>query len=357
MTITKRVIRLTIIGTVIYVSMATNPCACQNNLTYANRLGWKADERVVIFHVDDAGMSAESNQGTMRALQFGIATSCSVMMPCPWISEMATYIRKNPETDVGIHLTHTSEWKWYRWGSLSGTGLSPGLADDEGLLWNNVADVVHHAKVGEIEREIKFQIAHARKFGLHPTHLDTHMGTLWATTAYVNLFQRIGIEEHIPVLIPGGHNNLLQQQLEGGPLSGLRKLSADGDTTKTLQALRSIGDTLWNGGLAVVDDLYILSYDWQLPSGILTTDENIRRFKTEKYKTLLADVKPGITVILIHCTDADERFDRISDSWITRRGDLLSMTDPELKAFIQEQNIVLTSWRELQKRRDELKTK
>jgi predicted glycoside hydrolase/deacetylase ChbG (UPF0249 family) len=209
--------------------------------------------------------------------------------------------------------------------------------------------------LSEIEREIKFQLASARKSGFQPTHLDTHMGTLWATADYVNLFQRIALEEHIPVLIPGGHNTLLLQQLEASPLSGLRKLSPGGDKIKTAQALKSIGATLWNGGLAVVDDLYIMSYDWQLPSGILPTDENIRRFKTEKYKNLLADVKPGITVILIHCTDADESFTPISDSWITRRGDLLSMTDPELKTFIDEQNIILTSWRELQQRRENLK--
>lgn len=36
--------------------------------TYAERLGWPAGTRAVIFHVDDAGMSHNSNMGVIRAL-------------------------------------------------------------------------------------------------------------------------------------------------------------------------------------------------------------------------------------------------------------------------------------------------
>jgi len=340
-----------------YSSIITNPAACQDNLSYATRLGWQADDRVIIFHIDDAGMSYESNQGTIQALQFGIATSCSVMMPCPWVAGITEYLRANPQFDAGIHLTHTSEWKSYRWRSLSGNDALPGLADKEGFLWNDVADVVGHAQPDEIEKEIKAQLSSARKSGFNPTHLDTHMGTLWASPEYVNLYKRIGIEEHIPILLPAGHNTLLMQQIEKGPLAGLKKLAGDEDNAKMLQSLRSIGKTLWKEGLAVADDLYILSYDWQLPAGTLPTDENIRKFRTQKYEKLLLDVKPGITVILTHCSDASVAFNPISDSWITRRGDLLSMTDPELQDFIRERGIVLTTWRALQERREKLEQK
>jgi chitin disaccharide deacetylase len=346
--------RLAIIIYLMYSSVFASPVLCQGTVSYAMRLGWQENDRVVIFHIDDAGMSHESNQGTIQALQFGIATSCSVMMPCPWVADIIKYLRENPGIDAGIHLTHTSEWKGYRWRSLSGIDRSPGLADEEGFLWNNVADVVSHAHLNEIEEEIRIQLAIARRSGLEPTHLDTHMGTLWTSPEYLNLYKRIGIQEHIPILLPAGHGTLLLQQLDQGPLAGLRKLSPDEDNTKMLQSLRSIGETLWNGRLAVIDDLYILSYDWQLPSDVQPTDENIRKFKTEKYKKLLNDLKPGITVILIHCTEATETFDPISDSWITRRGDLLAMADPELKDFIQRQGIILTTWRELQQRRENL---
>ena len=87
--------------------------------TYAERLGWPAGTKVIIFHVDDAGMSHNSNMGAIKALEEGVATSVSVMMPCPWVPEFVEYVKEHPEVDVGLHLTHTSEWKKYRWGPVS----------------------------------------------------------------------------------------------------------------------------------------------------------------------------------------------------------------------------------------------
>ncbi len=73
--------------------------------TFAERLGWPEGTRVLILHSDDLGMSHASNQGTFEALEFGMVTSCSAMMPTPWVAELAEYVRKHPETDVGLHVT------------------------------------------------------------------------------------------------------------------------------------------------------------------------------------------------------------------------------------------------------------
>src|SRR5258707_4243530 len=53
--------------------------------TYAERLGWPKGARLLILHVDDAGMSIESNECAINVLSKGVATSVSVMMPCPWV--------------------------------------------------------------------------------------------------------------------------------------------------------------------------------------------------------------------------------------------------------------------------------
>lgn len=78
--------------------------------TYAERLGWKKNDHVIIFHVDDVGMSYESNQGAIQALENKLATSMSVMMPCPWVPGIVNYLQQHPGLDAGLHLTHTSEW-------------------------------------------------------------------------------------------------------------------------------------------------------------------------------------------------------------------------------------------------------
>ncbi|MEB0260305.1 MULTISPECIES: polysaccharide deacetylase family protein [unclassified Mucilaginibacter] len=327
--------------------------------TYAEKLGWKKGDKVILFHVDDAGMSYDSNRGVICALEKGLATSLSVMMPCPWMPNMIHYLSQHPNLDAGLHLTLTSEWKEYRWGSVSGVNKSPGLSDNEGALWNNVADVLSHASPDEIEAEIMAQLSRARKMGFNPTHLDTHMGTLWASPEYLERYIKVGIKEHIPILFSAGGNTFLRQELGKGPLAGLNTLvkgtgNKNYDTTAVMKAIQDTGKRIWNGGLAVVDDLYLLSYDWKLPAGIEPTDDNLRKFKTEKYKALLQSVKPGITVILIHCTNAGGQFKYISDSGNTRKGDLLAMTDPELKEFIGQRGFILTTWRELQERRDHL---
>jgi hypothetical protein len=66
-------------------------------------------------------------------------------------------------------------------------------------------------------------------------------------------------------------------------------------------------------------------------------------------------LKPGITMVIMHCTDPTEVFPYISNSGITREGDLLAMLSPDFKNYIQTQGIILTTWRELMERRTNLK--
>jgi len=66
---------------------------------------------------------------------------------------------------------------------------------------------------------------------------------------------------------------------------------------------------------------------------------------------LLGAMKPGVTEIIVHCTAPTEVFRHISGSGPTREAELKLMLDPDIRAFIQDQGIVLTTWRELKSRR------
>jgi hypothetical protein len=336
--------------------LTTFPTHAQNTLSYAQRLGWKQDDKVIIFHVDDVGMSKESNTGTIRALAGGVATSASVMMPCPWTSDFADDLSRDPEQDIGLHLTLTSEWKGYRWGPLSGAAAVPGLVDRQGNFWNNVPDVVTFATPREVEQELNEQIKKAKMIGIKPTHLDTHMGVLWSSPAYLDVFVRTAIKAHIPALVPAGHLDWVEKSLHNSPLAGLKKLApADSPDSIVLDKLRKTGEKLWAAGLPVVDDLHLLSYDWLPDSDSVLADTYLENFKTEKFRQLLQSLKPGITVILIHCSDTGEHFKDISDSGNTRRADLLAMQSQELKEFIKHHGFITTSWKELERRRDSVK--
>lgn len=60
--------------------------------TYAQRLGFPKKARVIILHMDDAGMSLSSDRGIEKVFEKGVANSTSVMMPCPWGPQMVRYI-------------------------------------------------------------------------------------------------------------------------------------------------------------------------------------------------------------------------------------------------------------------------
>ena len=98
------------------------------------------------------------------------------MVPCPWFNDIADWYKKNPNQDIGLHLTLTSEWKQYRWGPVSNELINSNIIDSDGYLWRRVEDVVSRVSVNDIETEIRAQINRARQFGIEPGHIDTHMG-------------------------------------------------------------------------------------------------------------------------------------------------------------------------------------
>src|ERR1043165_5254882 len=84
--------------------------------TLAERLGYPRDAKLIIVHADDLGMAHSVNIATIKAFESGLVTSGSIMAPCPWLPEIAAYARTNPQADLGLHLTLTSEWTQFRWG-------------------------------------------------------------------------------------------------------------------------------------------------------------------------------------------------------------------------------------------------
>ena len=290
--------------------------------TFAERLGWKPGTVAVILHVDDVGMSHSSNLGAMEATERGVATSFSVMMPCSWVPEAAQYLRTHPQLDSGLHLTLTAEWQRYRWGPLAGKPQVPGLTDGDGCLWHTVEQVVAHASPDEVERELRAQLERAEGLGIPITHLDSHMGTLFARADYFERYAKLGIEKGIPVLAVGG---------QGAHLAPEERAA--------LVKLQPWTKTLWNAGLPVLDDLY----------ANFTSTKNEE--KTDRLVALLRELQPGVTEIIFHASHPTDEFPLITGSSPSRKADLQALTDPRVRQVITDRGIVLTTWRELKARR------
>lgn len=311
--------------------------ASAQDSTYAEKLGYPKGARVVILHVDDVGMSYDSNEGAINAIINGVATSCSVMMPCPWVPAFVHYMKQHPGIDAGLHLTLTSEWKEYRWGPLAGKPAVPGLVDGEGDLWPSVEDVVKHATTDEVYTEVKAQLERARAMGFQPTHLDSHMGTLFASPAFLQVYVKLGIDNHIPVMMPAGKASLIQTEMH----------FPDSYMTQ----FRMIGKSLWDAGLPVLDDLYNDTYNWAVPDSLKRNDKKLQQWRTAKYIGALKELQPGVTMLIMHCTAPTEVFENISDSGPLRKGDMLVMMDPVFKKALADEHIILTTWKEIMERR------
>jgi len=84
----------------------------------AEKLGYSKDDKLLIIHADDIGLSNSVNQASFKALKNGYVNSGSIMMTCDYISEVGEFAIENPSIDLGLHLTVTSEWKNYKWNGV-----------------------------------------------------------------------------------------------------------------------------------------------------------------------------------------------------------------------------------------------
>ncbi|HUF83143.1 MAG TPA: ChbG/HpnK family deacetylase, partial [Acidimicrobiia bacterium] len=57
--------------------------------TLAERLGHAPDAKLLIVNCDDLGSTRSANLAVYESLRNGVATSASIMVPCPWARDAA----------------------------------------------------------------------------------------------------------------------------------------------------------------------------------------------------------------------------------------------------------------------------
>ena len=286
----------------------------------AQQLGYNANDKVILVHADDIGMSHSVNMASIEAFKHNLVTSGSIMVPCPWFPEIADYAKQHPELDLGIHLTLTSEWKYLRWRPVASIDKVPGLLDEQGFMWKSERQTAMKATPQEIEIELRAQIDRALAFGIKPTHIDTHMGTLYTRKDFFDVYVKLGKEYNLPIMAMRPTPEAIQfAKKDGSPVTAemLAKVEADG--------------------------LPLLDY--------LVTGINGKTFAERKkaYHELLRNLKPGVTMLIVHLGMDNDELKATTGSWQQRHGDFLSFIDPETAALMKELGIKTTTWRELGK--------
>lgn len=276
----------------------------------AERLGYPAGSKLLIIHADDLAVAHSVNSASFDALDKNAVTSASIMVPCPWLTEVAEYAKTHPDADLGLHLTLTSEWKSYRWGSIQSSDKVSSLLATDGTLWSDTPLVAQHANPSEAEAEIRAQVARAMALGIHPTHLDTHMGSVLAKPDIFAAYVKVAHDFHLPFL-----------------------------------ALRFSGSEPF---LKMLSDKDIVLDSLVMASPTVHPDQ-----WKEFYLNAVKDLKPGLTEIIVHLGHDDSELRAITvdhpdygSAW--RERDYNVVTSPEFKKALDGNHVILVKWKDLQ---------
>lgn len=280
--------------------------------TVAERLGYPADSKLLIVHADDLAVAHSVDAASFDALDKNAVTSASIMVPCPWLTEVAAYAKSHPEADLGLHITLTSEWNTYRWGSVASANQVSSLLDPAGTFWSDTGPVAKNAKPQEAEREIRAQVERAIAMGIHPTHLDSHMGTVFTTPELFAAYVKVAHEYHLPFLA----------------------VRVSDERSKLLSVLSEKD--------VVLDSVVIAGPDVQ------------REQWKDFYLNAIRNLKPGLTEIIVHLGHDDAELQAVTvdhpdygSAWRQRDYDFVTST--EFKKALRENHIILVKWKDLGK--------
>lgn len=269
--------------------------------TLAERLGYGTDDRLLIINCDDLGSCHAANVGVYEALRQGLATSASLMVPCPWAREAAAqYLGE----DVGVHLTLNAEYDLYRWGPIT---QAPSLLDGDGGFPRTVSDVWDHADLDEVRRECRAQIERAILWGFDVSHLDSHMGTLQLRPEFFDIYLELAVDFGLPIRLSGAST----ERVVGFPF---RRLAAEEGV--------------------VFPDHFVL-----VPNGV-----GSRRV----IERTLFELRPGVTEMYVHPAADTPELRALAPDWANRVDDHHLMThDTGLRTMVERSGVILIGYRAL----------
>jgi len=280
--------------------------------TVAERLGYPRDAKLLILHADDLGFSHSADAASFDALDKGAISSASIMIPTPWITEVAAYARAHPDADLGLHLTLTSEWETYRWGPTASRDAVPSLLDPDGTLPNEDSIVARRANAADVERELRAQIDRALALGIRPTHVDSHMGALFTTPALLAAYVKVAHNYHLPFLA-----------MKTNPFGGGQPMP-------------------------------LAPTDIPLDAVIVASPDIPREKWKDFYLNAIANLKPGITEIIVHLGHDDAELQAVTvnhepygSAW--RQRDYEVVNSPEFKKALKDNNVIVIKWKDLKK--------
>ena len=285
------------------------------------KLGYSSDDRIAIIHTDDIGMCQASISAFIELWDFGLISSGAAMVPCPWFPEAAAFCRENPQVDMGVHLTLTSEWESYRWGPISTRDPDSGMIDLEGFFYQTSAQAQEFGDPQAVQLELRAQVERAIALGIDPTHIDTHMGSV-AHPKFLPGYLQLVMQYAAPPMI-------MRMDEQGWLDFGLEP------ETAKLAAL--VVAQTEEQGIPLLDHMGHLELD-QAPT---------RQERISYAKRSFDELKPGITHFSIHPSKDTPELRAITPDWSCRVADYQAFKSEELWDHIQQSGIHVIGYRTL----------
>lgn len=288
------------------------------------KLGFKAEDRLLIINADDYGMCHSANLGIQQLLSEGIVSSATVMMPCSWAKEAVEWAVQNPHANVGVHLTFTSEWQGYKWGPVTRTEDVSSLVTQEGYFPADCKTFEQQADPDQVRAEIISQIEMAKRMGLEPTHLDNHMGSLYGLATG---------REFLQIVFEVCKMYGLPFRLPRKPRAAL---NVPPEMEQKAAQIAALADAL---GVVILDDLVGLSFHAE-------AGETYDSFK-QNMIALLRGLQPGVSELILHPALVTEELKSIHSQWAKRGWEMDIFRDPDVKQTLKDEGIRMIRWSDL----------
>ncbi len=183
------------------------------------------------------------------------------------------------------------------------------MHDPDGTFPRTTEVVAKRAKQDQVERELRAQIDRAYALGIKPSHVDSHMGALYETPELFRTYAKVARSYKLPFL-----------HFIGGP------------SRENVAALAPTD---------VVADAVIM----RLQKGSI---EEWRKF----YLDAIRNMKPGLTVILVHLGYDDAELRAVTTGWDSwgadwRQRDYDVLTSAEFRQALKDNGVVLVTWRDV----------
>ena len=302
----------------------------------AEKLGYNRDAKLLIIHGDDIGVSHSVNIASFDGYKNNAINSGSAMIPSPWIKEVAAFHKKNPNYDIGLHLTLTAEWKNYKWDGVSSSNEITSLLNTDFEFYDNTSDVNKNADPEEVRKELQAQIDFSRQIGLNPTHIDTHMGALAVNKKLWRVYIEVGHKNKLVSMVTKTRAlNLFDDEFPMPdyivPVNDIYMLYPGADRTFLEE---SFGEDLASS--VIVEDIYKYD-DWY-----------------ELYSNKIKSLKPGLNVFLLHLGYNNEELKAVTIDHpeygsLWRQLDYDVFNSKEIKQLLKKEDIKLVTWGEIQK--------